>query len=73
MKQVIVTEGPIFDKLMQMSAGKWMKVRLIVPQPVIYLPSEPSPGSDFKPVVYEEWEPGHTQDGSICWIRRGGW
>jgi hypothetical protein len=66
----IVTEGPLFDRLMQISAGKWMTVRLPVARPLAY-DRLSGPADPIRSLAeYEEWEPVHMADGRIGWRKK---
>ncbi len=71
MKQVIITEGPLFEKLESMSYGKWMKIRLPIARPPM-LDKLSGPADPIRPLIeYEVWEPITLQNGGHGWMRRG--
>lgn len=63
--ECVITEGPLFEKLMSISSGKWMTIRLPVARPLSMV------GDQMMPLIgCEEWEPTITQDGRTGWVRR---
>jgi len=71
MKKVIITKGPLFDRLEAMSMGKWRTIRLPVARPVAF-DKLSGPADSIQPLIeYEEWEPVALPDGGHGWMRRG--